>query len=192
MFVIRHVFHLIIPSLIVSILFISISSCASRINVKKVPFGAVVDQENHMIMLSGAISTLDVSTRVVISGIPAGRWEIIAAPVNLSIEKIGSWEVVVEGDALLAADAMVLSRQFKEVERIKSRNALIFHKGIVKPGEPGLKKFSIEVLSGSHGDVIFQHAHSPGTVVTDEMIKNGFIIEKLETKKIIPHYIKNL
>lgn len=138
---------------------------ASRVRARDITMGAVADVKRRVIMVTGAIDTVDHDVSVTINLPEPGRWQIIKSESNLTDQTWVAMQVTTDPDSTLVADAdtMVLSRQFGKSFMSPDHRRLTFYDGEVRPGEAVLKVFTIETTKQRPA-----YAHARYSPVTPE------------------------
>jgi Family of unknown function (DUF6423) len=150
---------------------------ASRVRARDIQMAAVADVRRRVLMVSGAIDTIDHDVSVCINLPEAGRWQIIKSETNLTDKVWVAMQVTTDDDSCFVndADTMVLSRQFSKTFMTPDLRRLTFYDGEVRPGEAVLKVFTIETQGRRP---VYAHArYSP--IATDTAEKSAATLEKL-------------
>jgi hypothetical protein len=119
---------------------------AGRVRARDIQMAGVADVRRRVLMISGAIDTVDYDVSVSINLPEPGRWQIIKSETNLTDQTWVAMQVTTDEDTHFVDDgeAMVMSRQFAKTFLTPDMRRLTFFDGEVRPGESVLKVFEIE------------------------------------------------
>lgn len=119
---------------------------SGRIRARDIQLAGVADVGRRLLMISGAVDTVDQDVSVVVDLPEPGRWQVIKAETNLTDRTWVAMQVVVGGESTFAdaPDAPVMSRQFGRTFMTPDQRRLTFYDGEVRPGEPILKMYSLD------------------------------------------------
>lgn len=119
---------------------------SSRVRARDITMGAIADTRRRVLMVTGAIDTIEHDVSVTITLPEPGRWQIIKSETNLTDQTWVAMQVTTDGDSTLVADedTLIMSRQFGKSFLTPDHRRLTFYDGEVRPGEAVLKVFSIE------------------------------------------------
>ncbi|MFE7132861.1 DUF6423 family protein [Streptomyces sp. NPDC057638] len=109
----------------------------------------VADVRRHVLMISGAIDTVDHDVSVCVNLPEPGRWQVIKSETNLTDRTWLAMQAVTDEDSVFLGDAdtLVMSRQFTKSFITPDQRRLTFHGGEVRPGEAVVKMYSLETTS---------------------------------------------
>lgn len=117
---------------------------------KNMHMGATIYQAQRTIFITGAIDTNDCKIKVRIQVPEAGVWQVIKAETNLTNEAWSAWQVGLGYRNVIPQFPLVpLCRQFAEGVNLPDSNRIIFFNGDIRPGEPILKSFQVELEEGA-------------------------------------------
>jgi hypothetical protein len=119
---------------------------SSRVRARDIQLAGVADLRRRVIMITGAIDTVDHDVSVVINLPEPGRWQVIKSETNLTDKTWVALQVTTDEDSHIIndADTMVVSPQFAKSFMTPDLRRLTFYDGEVRPGEAVLKMYSIE------------------------------------------------
>jgi hypothetical protein len=145
---------------------------------------AVADVRRRVIMVSGAIDSVDHDVSVCLNLPEPGRWQVIKSETNLTEETWVALQVTTDEDTHFINDAddmdagaMIVSRQFAKSFMTPDLRRLTFYDGEVRPGEAVLKVYSMEC---SKRRPTYAHArYSP--IATDSAEQSAEKVERLVT-----------
>lgn len=152
---------------------------------RDIHMAASIDVAARCVYMTGAIDENDqnLAARIVLP--EPGVWTFYKAETNLTNESWTMWQILL-GDAFRIPSEVALrkasSRQFKNVLYREDVNAIMFYNGEVRPGEPVLKIFNVEVVEGGEQPLTFgMMSHSRLASTIDEpsmnaLIKSGLLI----------------
>lgn len=119
---------------------------------------ATVFPQRREVLLTGSIDTNDFNINVKMELPDKGVWTIIKAETNLTKESWTSWVMRLGQGMKIPSDKtnqLLYSRQFNDAQYFSEYNAIVFGNGEVRPGEPVLKIYTVELESNvytlSHG-----------------------------------------
>jgi hypothetical protein len=106
----------------------------------------IADVRRRVLMISGAIDTIDHDVSVSINLPEPGRWQIIKSETNLTDKTWVAMQVTTDEDShfINDADTAIMSRQFAKTFMTPDLRRLTFYEGEVRPGEAVLKMFTLE------------------------------------------------
>jgi len=150
---------------------------SSRVRARDIQMAGVADLRRRVLMVSGAIDTVDHDVSVTINLPEPGRWQIIKSETNLTDQVWVAMQVTTDEDTHFVndADTMVVSRQFAKSFMTPDLRRLTFYEGEVRPGEAVLKVFSVE--TGKRRPAYAHAQYSP--VSTDSAEASGLSLERL-------------
>jgi hypothetical protein len=136
---------------------------SSRVRARDIQMAAVADIRRHVLMVTGAIDTVEHDVSVSLALPEPGRWQVIKSETNLTEQTWLAMQVTCDEDSSFVEDpdTMVLSRQFAKTFMTPDQRRLSFYDGEVRPGEAVLTVFSMEF--GGRSPV---YAHSRYTPVS--------------------------
>jgi hypothetical protein len=124
---------------------------SSRVRARDIQMAAVADVRRRVVMVSGAIDTVDHDVSVCLNLPEPGRWQVIKSETNLTDQTWVAMQVTTDEDSHFVNDAdaadastMILSRQFRKSFMTPDLRRLTFYDGEVRPGEAVLKVYSME------------------------------------------------
>ncbi len=119
---------------------------SGRVRARDIQMAGVADVRRRVLMVSGAIDTVDYDVSVSINLPEPGRWQIIKSETNLTDQTWVAMQVTTDEDThfVEGGEAMVMSRQFAKSFLTPDMRRLTFFDGEVRPGEAVLKVFEIE------------------------------------------------
>jgi len=119
---------------------------STRVRARDIQLAAVADVRRRVVLISGAVDTVDHDVSVSINLPAPGRWQIIKAETNLTDKTWVAMQVTTDEDSHFVndADTMVLSRQFAKTFMTPDLRRLTFYDGEVRPGEAVLKVYTLE------------------------------------------------
>ena len=119
---------------------------SSRVRARDIQMAGVADLRRRVVMVTGAIDTVDHDVSVSLLLPEPGRWQVIKSETNLTDRAWVAMQVTTDEDSHFVddADTMVLSRQFSRSFMTPDQRRLTFYDGEVRPGEAVLKVFTIE------------------------------------------------
>jgi hypothetical protein len=122
---------------------------SSRVRARDIQMAGVADVRRRVLMISGAIDTVDHDVSVVINLPEPGRWQVIKSETNLTDKTWVALQVTTDEDTHFVndADTMVVSRQFGKSFMTPDLRRLTFYDGEVRPGEAVLKMYTMETTA---------------------------------------------
>jgi len=119
---------------------------SGRVRARDIQMAGVADLRRRVLMISGAIDTVDHDISVTINLPEPGRWQIIKSETNLTDRTWVAMQVTTDEDTHFVDDgeAMVMSRQFSKTFLTPDQRRITFYGGEVRPGEAVLKVYEIE------------------------------------------------
>ncbi|HYN97126.1 MAG TPA: DUF6423 family protein [Pilimelia sp.] len=122
---------------------------ASRVRARDIQMAGVADVRRRVLMISGAIDTVDHDISVCVNLPEPGRWQVIKSETNLTDKTWVAMQVATDEDTVFVddAEAMVISRQFAKSLITPDQRRLTFYDGEVRPGEAVLKVYSLETTA---------------------------------------------
>lgn len=145
---------------------------------KDLHMAATVYPARKVVLLTGAIDTNDVTIVVRLKLPSPGVWTVMKAETNLTKEPWAAWQVTLgEGCSLprLTKSTTPLCRQFSRAEYQYQRGAIMFSRGEVRPGEPILKVFAVQVRSvAAAGPILVVSHNRADRIPTRKEILEGF------------------
>lgn len=118
---------------------------------KDIKMTAIVDSENREILITGAIDTNGITINAKGELPESGVWRVIKSETNLTDGVWKAWQVSF-GDGISLnsfCESDFICRQFDSVKIDKDNNRVIFYGGEVRPGEPILKIFKVDLVNGN-------------------------------------------
>ncbi|MFI5617936.1 DUF6423 family protein [Streptomyces sp. NPDC051567] len=106
----------------------------------------VADVRRRVLMISGAIDTVDHDVSVCVNLPEPGRWQVIKSETNLTDRTWVAMQAVTDEDSVFIddADTLVMSRQFSKAFITPDQRRLTFYDGEVRPGEAVVKMYTLE------------------------------------------------
>jgi hypothetical protein len=119
---------------------------AGRVRARDIQMAGVADVRRRVLMISGAIDTVDHDISLCVNLPEPGRWQVIKSETNLTDQTWVAIQATTDEETTFVSDAetMVLSRQFAKSFMTPDQRRLTFYDGEVRPGEALLKVYSIE------------------------------------------------
>lgn len=150
---------------------------SSRVRARDIQMAGVADLRRRVVMISGAIDTVDHDVSVCINLPEAGRWQVIKSETNLTDRTWMAMQVTTDEESHFVNDdeTMILSRQFSRSFMTPDLRRLTFYDGEVRPGEAVLKVFSLEC--GSRRPAYAHAWYSP--IATDSPERAAAAVQKL-------------
>lgn len=116
---------------------------------KNMHMGATIYKDQRTIFITGAIDTNDFKIKVRLTVPESGTWNIVKAETNLTNEAWSAWQVGLGFKNSIPNFAVEpICRQFSSAKNCYESNCIIFYQGDIRPGEPILKAFSVEIEEG--------------------------------------------
>ncbi len=136
---------------------------SSRVRARDIQMAAVADLRRRVLMVTGAIDTIEHDVSVSLALPEPGRWQVIKSETNLTDQTWMAMQVTCDEESSFVDDpeTMVVSRQFGKSFLTPDLRRLSFFDGEVRPGEAVLTVFSME-FSGRRP----VYAHARYTPVT--------------------------
>jgi Family of unknown function (DUF6423) len=125
---------------------------------------AAIDTKRRTVMVTGGIDQNEQTLSMRIDIPEAGVWTFIKSEVNLTDDPWVAWQISLGGGCKIPineCDRLIQCRQFEESKYFEDRGQLTFFNGEVRPGEPILKIFNVEIPQLGRFDskiVILSHA----------------------------------
>lgn len=141
---------------------------SSRVRARDIQMAAVADVRRRVLMISGAVDSVDHDVSVCLNLPETGRWQVIKSETNLTDKIWTAMQVTTDEDTQFVddGDTMILSRQFARTFLTPDLRRLTFFDGEVRPGEAVLKVFDLECTTRRP---VYAHAHySPMPTATPE------------------------
>ncbi|MFC5064264.1 DUF6423 family protein [Actinomycetospora atypica] len=150
---------------------------SGRIRSRDIQMAGVADVRRRVLLVSGAVDTVDQDVSVVVDLPEPGRWQVIKAETNLTDRTWIAMQVVVGGDSTIVDDddAVLLSRQFSKSFLTPDQRRVVFYDGEVRPGESVLKVYSLD--AGTTRPAYSYSQYSPVTAETTA--ETGLTIEDI-------------
>ncbi|MEJ3747482.1 DUF6423 family protein [Actinomycetes bacterium KLBMP 9797] len=128
----------------------------------------VADLRRRVLMVSGAVDTIDHDVSICVNLPEPGRWQVIKSETNLTEQTWVAMQITTDEDSHFVddGDTMILSRQYAKSFLTPDQRRLTFYDGEVRPGEAVLKVFSIE--TGGRRPVYAYARYSPVASDTPE------------------------
>ena len=143
---------------------------------KNMHMGATIYQAQRTIFVTGAIDTNDCKIKVRISVPDSGVWQIIKAETNLTNEAWSAWQVGLGYKNIVPETATPpMCRQFSNASNCVDSNRIIFFDGDIRPGEPILKVFHVELMPGTR-EVCLNHSR----ILVSKLKTEGLSIKEVE------------
>jgi hypothetical protein len=119
---------------------------STRVRARDIQIAGVADVRRRVLMISGAIDTIDHDISVCVNLPEPGRWQIIKSETNLTDQTWVAMQVTTDEDSVFVSDddTLVLSRQFAKSFMTPDQRRLTFYDGEVRPGEAVLKVYTLE------------------------------------------------
>jgi len=119
---------------------------STRVRARDIQMAGVADVRRRVLMISGAIDTVDHDIAVCVNLPELGRWQVIESATNLTDQTWVAMQAVTDEDSTFVndADTLVISRQFAKSFMTPDQRRLTFYDGEVRPGEALLKMYSME------------------------------------------------
>jgi Family of unknown function (DUF6423) len=119
---------------------------SSRVRARDIQMAAVADVRRRVLMVTGAIDTVEHDVSVSLALPEPGRWQVIKSETNLTDQTWVAMQVTSDEDSTFVEDpdTMVVSRQFTKSFITPDAHRLSFYGGEVRPGEAVLTVFSME------------------------------------------------
>lgn len=118
---------------------------SGRVRARDIQMAAVADVRRRVLMISGAVDTVDHDVAMSINLPETGRWQVIKSETNLTDQTWLAMQVTTDDDThFVDSDAMIMSRQFSRTFLTPDLRRLTFFEGEVRPGEAVLKVFDLE------------------------------------------------
>jgi hypothetical protein len=150
---------------------------STRVRARDIQIAGVADVRRRVLMISGAIDTIDHDVSVVVNLPEPGRWQIIKSETNLTDQTWVALQVTTDEDSIFVndEDTLVLSRQFAKSFMTPDQRRLTFYDGEVRPGEAVLKVYTLET-SGRRPSYAYSR-YSP--IATDTAEQSEQTLEEL-------------
>ena len=150
---------------------------STRVRARDIQMAGVADVRRRVLMISGAIDTIDHDIAVCINLPEPGRWQIIKSETNLTDKTWVAMQAVTDENSTFVndADTMVVSRQFAKSFMTPDQRRLTFYDGEVRPGEALLKMYSLD--TGVRRPTYTYSRYSP--IATDTVEKSAETLERL-------------
>jgi hypothetical protein len=150
---------------------------STRVRARDIQIAGVADVRRKVLMISGAIDTVDHDISVVVNLPEPGRWQIIKSETNLTDQTWVALQVTTDEDSIFVndEDTLVLSRQFAKSFMTPDQRRLTFYDGEVRPGEAVLKVYTLET-SGRRPSYAYSR-YSP--IATDTAEQSAQTLEQL-------------
>lgn len=118
---------------------------------------AKIDSEKRIVYLTGSIDENDIIITPIIKTPAGGLWTVIKAETNLTEETWVAWQIRFPTNTKIAfkEEGWFACRQFEKIVYNEEINAVIFMDGEVRPGEPILKVFTIDI--GDQQEIMPSH-----------------------------------
>ncbi|MFM9371428.1 DUF6423 family protein [Streptomyces sp. Da 82-17] len=128
----------------------------------------VADVRRRVLMISGAIDTVDHDVSVCVNLPEPGRWQIIKSETNLTDKTWVAMQAATDEDSVFVDgdDTLVMSRQFAKSFLSPDQRRLTFYDGEVRPGEAVVKMYTLET-AGNKPTYAYSR-YSPITTDTPE------------------------
>ncbi|QNE79696.1 hypothetical protein F0344_34815 (plasmid) [Streptomyces finlayi] len=106
----------------------------------------VADMRRRVLMISGAIDSVDHDVSVCVNLPEPGCWQVIKSETNLTDRTWVAMQATTDEDSVFVTDAdtLVMSRQFAKSFITPDQRRLTFYDGEVRPGEAVVKMYSLE------------------------------------------------
>lgn len=131
----------------------------------------------RVLMISGAIDSVDHDVSVCVNLPEPGRWQVIKSETNLTDRTWVAMQASTDEDSVFVADAdtLVMSRQFAKSFITPDQRRLTFYDGEVRPGEAVVKMYTLET-TGRKPTYAYSR-YSP--VATDSPVDTAKTLERL-------------
>ena len=122
---------------------------SSRVRARDIQMAGIADVRRRVLMISGAIDTIDHDISLCVNLPEPGRWQVIKSVSNLTDQTWVAIQVITDEESSIINDenTAILSRQFAKSFMTPDQRRLIFYDGEVRPGESLLKMYSLETLA---------------------------------------------
>lgn len=113
---------------------------------------AIADPDSRLLLMTGAIDTNEFGVLVRVQVPKSGVWTVVKAETNLTRETWTHMVIFLGQGITMPKDPearFLLSQQYREAAYFPKENAIVFGHGEVRPGEPVLKMFSVELTVGT-------------------------------------------
>lgn len=148
---------------------------------KNMHMGATIYQAQRTIFITGAIDTNDCKIKVRIQVPEAGVWQVIKAETNLTNEAWSAWQVGLGFKNVIPETSLLpICRQFAQGVNLPDSNRIIFFNGDIRPGEPILKSFQVELEEGAT-ELCLNHSR---------ILKSRFKTEGLSVEEVAAEFDK--
>jgi hypothetical protein len=143
---------------------------STRVRARDIQMAAIADVRRRVLMVSGAVDTIDHDISVSINLPEPGRWQIIKSETNLTDKTWVAMQVTTDEDSHFVndADTMIMSRQFAKMFMTPDLRRLTFYEGEVRPGEAVLKVYTLEC--GKRRPAYTHARYSPIATDTPEQV----------------------
>ena len=153
---------------------------SGRVRARDIQMAGVADVRRRVLMISGAIDTVDHDIALCVNLPEPGRWQVIKSETNLTDQTWFAIQATTDEETTFVndADTMVLSRQFAKSFMTPDQRRLTFYDGEVRPGEALLKVYSIE--TSARRPAYTYSRYSP--VTSDDMEASADRLQKMLTE----------
>jgi hypothetical protein len=150
---------------------------AGRVRARDIQMAGVADLRQRVLMISGAIDTVDHDVAVYVNLPEPGRWTVIKSETNLTDQTWVAIQATTDENSVFVNDpeSLLLSRQFSKSFMTPDKRRLTFYDGEVRPGEAVLKMYSLET-TGRRPAYTYSR-YSP--ISTDTPEQNDATLEQL-------------
>jgi hypothetical protein len=143
---------------------------AAELRARDMHMAAAVDVARRTVLVTGGIDQNQQVLQMKIDLPEPGLWTFIKAETNLTDDPWFAWQITFGGLMRLPVDPkdrLVQCRQFKRNNYIPERGAVLFCDGEVRPGEPILKIFRVDVAEPSAEIFANSLSHTRGDAYLD-------------------------
>jgi Family of unknown function (DUF6423) len=161
---------------------------------------AVADPDRQILLMTGAIDTNEFGVLVRLEVPKTGVWTIIKAESNLTTESWTHMVIFLGRGITMPNDASaryLLSQQYSEAAYFPRENAIVFGAGEVRPGEPMLMMFSVELTAGTelyfiYGSRIRLTVAAEGRPTLEELLTYALQLDLPQDDVAVPVRIQTL
>ncbi|HEX6526380.1 MAG TPA: DUF6423 family protein [Streptosporangiaceae bacterium] len=155
---------------------------SSRVRARDIQMAGVADLRRRVLMITGAIDTVDHDISLGVNLPEPGRWQVVKSHTNLTDQTwVAIQEMTDENSTFVEdEDSMIMARQFAKSFMTPDHRRLTFYDGEVRPGEALLKMYTLET-SGNRPSYSYS-AYSPlaadsateSSAKVEQMLTDGF------------------
>lgn len=119
---------------------------SGKVRARDIQMAAVADLRRRVLMISGAVDTVDQDVSMTLHLPEPGQWQIIKSETNLTNQTWSAMQVTTDEDTTFVddADTLLLVRQFGRSFLTPELRRLSLYDGEVRPGEAVLMSFTLE------------------------------------------------